>query len=29
VFSAPFFSKSIISHEKSYGPVGVTMILLS
>jgi membrane protein len=29
VFSALFFSNSIISDEKSYGPVGVVMILLS
>jgi membrane protein len=29
VFSALFFSNSIISNEKSYGPVGVVMILLS
>jgi membrane protein len=29
VFSALFFSNSIISDEKSYGPVGVIMILLS
>jgi membrane protein len=29
VFSALFFSNSIISNEKSYGPVGVIMILLS
>jgi membrane protein len=29
VFSALFFSNSIISDEKAYGPVGVVMILLS
>jgi membrane protein len=29
VFSALFFSNSIISDENSYGPVGVVMILLS
>jgi membrane protein len=29
VFSALLFSKSIISDEKSYGPIGVMMVLLS
>jgi membrane protein len=29
VFSALFFSKSIISDEKSYGPVGVVMVLVT
>lgn len=29
VFSVLFFSQSIISDEKSYGPAGVVMILLS
>jgi membrane protein len=29
VFSALFFSKSIVSDEKSYGPVGVVMVLVT
>jgi membrane protein len=29
VFSALLFSNSIVSDEKSYGPVGVVMVLLS
>jgi membrane protein len=29
VFSAHFFSASIVANEQSYGPIGVIMIILS